>query len=578
MFFQQFPIIAYEDAGSQTPFAFKHYDPAELIEGEMERGRASLEESEKIVLAQPTPGGGAGRSGVSREHRQRVPVIALGIDCGTQSLETVALHGRTGEVFSSSQQSYGLIEGLPPGHLEQDPEMWWSALQATVVEVLAALGPRRCEVAAIGVSGQQHRFVPLDADEQVIRATKLWCDTSSIAQCDEIRSALGGRDAVLNQTGNDMLPGFTAPKILWLKQNEPDNYRRLAHVARPHDYLNLRLTGNLRMEYGDASGTALLNVRRRAWSPDVCAVIDEDLLEKLPVVGSSREPCGALRADLCRAWGLGEVVVSAGGGDNMMAAIGTGNVQPGAVTASLGTSGTIFACADAPAVDPEGEIAAFCDSNDHWLPLLCTMNVTVATELFRTMFSWDHTRMDQAIMSVAPGADGLLFLPYLQGERTPNLPGGCGVLHGMNSSNTTAAHIARAVMEGVTLGMAYGLRRMEQLGVRPDVIRLTGGGRKSPVWRQICADIFDRPVVVPRSAEGAALGAAIQALATAQGDTVAGLAGRCAPIESTSRLEPRNDFTYGPVLERHNFLRDLLFARDRLGGENGAERRMQPKP
>jgi len=487
-------------------------------------------------------------------------VIALGIDCGTQSLKTVALDGETGEVLASASRAYGLVEGLPPGHLEQDPEIWWDALKETVAEVLASLGSRRGEVAALGVSGQQHGFVPLDAEFGVIRPAKLWCDTSTAAQCGEIRAAIGGRDAVIGLVGNDMLPGFTAPKILWLKQNEPARYARLAHVALPHDFLNLRLTGNLRMEYGDASGTALLDVRRRVWSPEVCAAIDPALRDKLPPVGSSREACEVLRDDLRREWKLGEVTVSAGGGDNMMAAIGTGNVQPGAVTASLGTSGTIFACAGEPVVDSEGEIAAFCDSNDRWLPLLCTMNVTVATELFRRMFGWDHDRMDREIASVAPGADGLFFLPYLQGERTPNLPDACGVLHGMNALNTTPAHLARAVMEGVTLGMAYGLRRMEELGVRPEVIRLTGGGSNSVVWRQMCADIFGCPVVTLRSSEGAALGAAIQALATAEGADVAQLAARLAPVDEAGRVEPRQECDYAARLETHNRLRERLFS------------------
>lgn len=487
-------------------------------------------------------------------------MIALGIDCGTQSLKTVALDGETGEILASASRAYGMVEGLPPGHLEQDPEIWWGALKETVAEVLTALGSRRGEVAALGVSGQQHGFVPLDAAHGVIRPAKLWCDTSTAAQCGEIRAALGGREAVIGLVGNDILPGFTAPKILWLKQNEPARYARLAHLALPHDFLNLRLTGNLRMEYGDASGTALLDVRRRIWSPEVCAAIDPALRDKLPAVGSSRRAVGVLRDDLRREWNLGEVTVSAGGGDNMMAAIGTGNVASGAVTASLGTSGTIFACAGEPVADPRGEIAAFCDSNDRWLPLLCTMNVTVATELFRRMFGWDHDCMDREIASVAPGADGLLFLPYLQGERTPNFPDACGVLHGMNTSNTTSAHMARAVTEGVTLGMAYGLRRMEELGVRPDVIRLTGGGSNSPVWRQMCADIFGYPVVTLRSAEGAALGAAIQALATVEKVDVPVLTPRLAPVDEATRIEPRGDFDYAARLAAHNLLRDRLFS------------------
>jgi xylulokinase len=244
----------------------------------------------------------------------------------------------------------------------------------------------------------------------------------------------------------------------------------------------------------------------------------------------------------------------------MMAAIGTANTSPGVVTASLGTSGTIFACADKPVIDPHGEIAAFCDSADHWMPLLCTMNVTVATEAFRSLFGWDHDRMNKEISSISPGAEGLIFLPYLQGERTPNLPNGCGVLHGMTTSNLTPAHMARAAMEGVTLGMAYGLRRMESLGLKPSEIRLTGGGSKSPSWRQILADIFGYTVVTMQSAEGAALGAAIQALAAASpNESLSTLSDRCAPIAPESCLEPRKIFDYAGLLETQNHLRRQIF-------------------
>ncbi len=487
-------------------------------------------------------------------------MITLGIDCGTQSLKTLALDGETGQVLASASKPYGLIEGLPAGHAEQDPLLWWEALGETVQAVLAELGSRKEEVVGLGVSGQQHGFVPLDANLQVIRPAKLWCDTSTTAQCDEIRTKLGGREKTIALVGNDILPGFTAPKILWLKQNEPANFARLAHVALPHDFLNLRLTGTLKMECGDASGTALLDVRTRFWSREVCAAIDTDLLSKLPPVGSSLEPVGNLQPDLATAWGLPlRVIVSAGGGDNMMAAIGTGNTSPGVVTASLGTSGTIFACAAQPVIDPQGEIAAFCDSADHWLPLLCTMNVTVATEAFRKLFGWDHARMDAEIASVQPGADGLLFLPYLQGERTPNLPHGCGVLHGMTTTNLTPAHMARAAMEGVTLGMAYGLRRMESLGLAPSEIRLTGGGSQSPVWRQILADVFGYPVVTMQSAEGAALGAAIQALSQATSIPLGELATCCSPIQPDSRLEPKRTDFYNALLEKQNALRTRIF-------------------
>lgn len=488
-------------------------------------------------------------------------MITLGIDCGTQSLKTVALDGDSGKVIASASKAYGLVEGLPAGHLEQDPTIWWHALEETVQKVLADLGPRKAEVAGIGVSGQQHGFVPLDANHLVIRPAKLWCDTSTTTQCDEIRTKLGGRKKTIALAGNDILPGFTAPKILWLKQNEPANFAKLAHVALPHDFLNLRLTGTLRMEFGDASGTALLDVRTRRWSKEVCAAIDENLINKLPPVGSSNEPVGKLLPALATAWGLSpDVIISAGGGDNMMAAIGTGNISPGTVTASLGTSGTIFACAPQPVIDPRGEIAAFCDSADHWMPLLCTMNVTVATEAFRNLFGWDHDRMNKEISDVPAGADGLIFLPYLQGERTPNLPEGCGVLHGMTTLNLTPAHMARAAMEGVTLGMAYGLRRMESLGLKPSEIRLTGGGSKSPAWRQMLADIFGYPVVTMQGAEGAALGAAIQALAAATpNESLEKLSDRCAPIAQGSRLEPRTTFDYTNLLETQSQIRQKIF-------------------
>ena len=485
-------------------------------------------------------------------------MITLGIDCGTQSLKTVALDGDSGQILASASKPYGLIEGLPTGHAEQDPQIWWDALRETVAKVLTDLGSRKSEVAGIGVSGQQHGFVPLDANHEVIRPAKLWCDTSTTAQCEEIRTKLGGREKTIALAGNDILPGFTAPKILWLKQNEPANFAKLAHVALPHDFLNLRLTGALRMEFGDASGTALMDVRSRSWSRPVCDAIDQDLINHLPPLSSSLEPAGRLLPSLATEWGLpSQVVVSSGGGDNMMAAIGTGNTKPGLVTASLGTSGTIFACSDQPVIDPKGEIAAFCDSADHWMPLLCTMNVTVATEAFRNLFGWDHARMDAEISSVPPGADGLLFLPYLQGERTPSLPHGCGVIHGMTTSNLTPAHMARAAMEGVTLGMAYGLRRMESLGLKPTEIRLTGGGSQSPVWRQILADVFGYPVVAMQSAEGAALGAAIQALqATLPGSSLNELADRCSPIQKASRLEPKRPDFYAHLLDRQNSLRE----------------------
>ena len=437
-------------------------------------------------------------------------MIYLGIDCGTQSTKTIALDADSGRILASDAQSYEVLPGLPVGHLEQNPSTWTQAVDATVQQVLAALGARRSEVRGIGVSGQQHGFVPLDRNAKVIRPAKLWCDTSTTDECDLIRTHFGGAQAVIEKVGMDMLPGFTAPKILWLKRHEPENFAELATVLLPHDYLNFYLTGHLGMEYGDASGTALMDVRTRTWAQDVLDFIDPALPEKMPALSSSREPAGTLLPELAKRWNLpAGIVISAGGGDNMMGAIGTGNVRPGVVTVSLGTSGTVYAYSSEPVVDPQGEVAAFCDSTDKWLPLVCTMNVTVATEQVRKMFGWDLGQLEATVTGAPSGAGGIIFLPYLVGERTPNLPNGVGVYHGLTTANMTPAHLARATMEGVTLGLAYGLNRFRSLGIKPSEIRLTGGGSKSRIWRQVCADVFRIPVVCLATAEGAALGAAM---------------------------------------------------------------------
>jgi sugar (pentulose or hexulose) kinase len=267
------------------------------------------------------------------------------------------------------------------------------------------------------------------------------------------------------------------------------------------------------MEFGDASGTALLNVKTRRWSDKVIRSIDASLADKLPRLQSSDRPAGFLSTSTAQELGLNiDTLVSAGGGDNMMGAIGTGNTKQGVITASFGTSGTIYACSEKPVIDPKGEIAAFCDSTNRWLPLLCTMNVTVATEMVRQDFKMTHEQFAAAATKAPAGCDGLFLLPYLEGERTPNVPDGTGVWFGANQRTFTAQHFARAAMEGVTLGMNYGLRRLAELGVKPKQIRATGGGAKSKLWRQIMADIFNAEVVTLKVSEGAAYGAALQAL------------------------------------------------------------------
>lgn len=439
-------------------------------------------------------------------------MLTLGIDSGTQSTKTIALDIETGEVLASAQAAHGFVTGLPPGHMEQDPETWINAARTTVAECLARLGSRKDEVIGIGVSGQQHGLVVLDKRNKPIRPAKLWCDTSTQEQCDQFNAEFGGTKGLVEIAGNGILTGYTAPKILWLKQNEPASYRAANCFLLPHDYINFWLTGEKRMEFGDASGTGLMDVRTRAWSRQLVDFIDPALHEYMPKPETSTKVAGLLRESLRGEWGLtGSPVVSAGGGDNMMGAIGTGNIAPGIVTASLGTSGTLYSFANEPVLDPAGEIASFCDSTDHWLPLVCTMNVTVATEQIRRLFGMDYPAFEHALISTQPGADGILFLPYLNGERTPNLPRASGVYQGLNTSNMLSGQLVRATVEGVTMGLGYGLNRFRSLGMTPAEIRLTGGGSNSKAWREIAADVFGVPTVCLRCNEGAALGAAIQA-------------------------------------------------------------------
>ena len=439
--------------------------------------------------------------------------LVIGIDSGTQSTKALVVDANTGKVLASAAEAYDLIPDLPPGAKEQHPHTWRDATGSAIRRALRQAKAVAAEVKAIGVSGQQHGFVPLDKNGEVIRPAKLWCDTTTAPECDEITEKLGGAKKTIRALGNAVLPGFTAPKILWLKHHEPKHFARLDTILLPHDYLNFWLTGVKGMEYGDASGTALLDVRKRKWSAAALSAIDPDLAGKLPPLNPSDQPCGRLQTSTAKSLDLTPgVLVSAGGGDNMMGAIGTGNTRAGVITASLGTSGTIYACANKPVVDPLGEIAAFCDSTNRWLPLLCTMNVTVATEMARADFGWTHEKFAGEAGRIPAGSNGLLLLPYFEGERTPNVPDGTGVWFGVNTRTFEAGHFARASMEGVTLGMNYGLRRLADLGVKPAQIRVTGGGAKSKVWRQIMADIFNAEVVTLKVSEGAAYGAALQAL------------------------------------------------------------------
>jgi xylulokinase len=438
-------------------------------------------------------------------------MYAVGIDSGTQGTKALLIDNR-GRVLGRGYGAHRFVPDLRPGESEQDPGVWIEAMESALAAAMNEAKVRSEEVVSLGVSGQQHGFVPLDKGGRPVRPAKLWNDTSTIAETDLILERLGGPKACVKKLGISLAVGYTASKVLWLKRQEPRNYARLATVLLPHNYLNYWLTGRAVMEYGDASGTGFMDIRRRVWHEEAIAAVDPALADKLPVLRHPAEPAGHIRKQAAARLGLGDVLISSGGGDNMMAAIGTGNVSAGVTTVSLGTSGTIFSFSPAPLVDPEGEIAAFCDSTGGWLPLLCTMNVTNTTEHLKSLLGLSNRGLEGLAAKAPAGSDGLHFLPFIDGERVPVLPFGSGVLFGLTRKNFDAAHLARAVIEGTVFNLGYGFARLRALGLRPTEIRATGGGANSRLWLQVLADILKAPVVRPVEAEAAAYGAALQSL------------------------------------------------------------------
>ena len=493
----------------------------------------------------------------------------IGIDSGTQGTKALVVECDSGRVAGRGRAPHAMIAGLAPGASEQDPATWVRAMDAALAAALKGARIDPGKVVALGVSGQQHGFVPLDAKGRPIRPAKLWNDTSTVRETEAIVAALGGKRAFIERLGIALAVGFTASKILWLKRNEPKRFERLATVLLPHNYLNFHLTGRTHMEYGDASGTGLMDIRSFRWDDAVVRAIDDGLSAKLPPLSHPREPVGPAKTSWAARFGLGRVIVASGGGDNMMGAIGSGNVTPGVCTLSLGTSGTVYAHSARPFVDPAGEIAAFCDSTGGWLPLLCTMNVTNTTEFFKSMHGLSNQELETLASRAPAGADGLIFLPFIDGERIPVLPHSSGVLFGLNKRTFNAAHFARAIMEGTVLNLGYGFSRMRSLGLKPAEIRATGGGAKSRLWLQIVADMFKTPVVTLAEQEAAAYGAALQSIwayekEKGQGAGIADIvAERVKTAKTTVEPQKKNFAVYDSLQERFNSLWKSLEAQFR---------------
>jgi xylulokinase len=484
-------------------------------------------------------------------------MYAIGIDSGTQGTKALIIDFK-GKVRGRGHAPHRSVPNLKPGESEQDPQVWVEAAQKALAAALGESKVNPKKIVSLGVSGQQHGFVPLDKKGRPVRPAKLWNDTSTVAETEWLLDKLGGKKSYIRKLGINLAVGFTASKILWLKRHEAKSFERTTTVLLPHNFLNFWLTGKAAI--GDASGTGLMDIRRRVWHSETIAAVDRALEHMLPPLRHPVEPLGHIKKQVASKYGMGRVLVSSGGGDNMMGAIGTGNVRPGVCTASLGTSGTIYSYFPEPFVDPEGEIAAFCDSSGGWLPLLCTMNVTNTTELFKSMHGLSNQELDTLSSRAPAGADGLVFLPFIDGERVPVLPTSSGVLFGLDKRTFNAGHFARAIMEGTILNLGYGFSRMRSLGLKPAEIRATGGGAKSRLWLQIVADVFKTPVVTLAEQEAAAFGAALQSIWAYENEKghrsgiVDIVAERVKTAKTAVEPQKKNFLVYDSLQERFNSL------------------------
>jgi xylulokinase len=424
----------------------------------------------------------------------------------------------SGKVIASGSEEHEPFLSPKPGWAEQDPRDWWRACGLAVKKALQSSNLRAEDIACVGFSGQMHGAVLLDSNDEVVRSAIIWCDQRSEAQSLELEK-LFGRDVLIRLTCNPPLTNFTLTKLLWVRENEPQNWARVAHVMLPKDYVRFRLTGDRAIDMADASGTLLLDVTNRRWSTEVLSKssIDQQLL---PALFESPQVCGKISAAGAEATGLrvGTPVV-AGAGDQAAGAVGMGIARAGAVSATIGTSGVVFAATDRPALDPQGRLHTFCHAiPGRWHVMGVTQAAGLSLRWFRDRFGVIATDSrdpydilaEEAVKAPA-GSEGAFWAPYLMGERTPHLdPNARAALVGLTASHTRG-HIIRAVMEGVAYSLKDSFTIFEEMKIPVISIRLGGGGARSPLWRQIQADVYAHDVEIVAAEEGAAYGAAILA-------------------------------------------------------------------
>jgi xylulokinase len=446
-------------------------------------------------------------------------MTVLGIDVGTSGTRAVIVDA-DGAVVASAIEEHVPFASPHDGWAEQDPGDWWRACAVAVRAALAGTGTRPDAIAAVGLSGQMHGAVLLGEAGDVLRPSLIWCDQRTGPQCRAIGAQIGEK-RLIELTSNPALTAFTLPKLLWVREHEPETWLQVSSVVLPKDYVRLRLTGEHATDVADASGTLLLDVANRRWSTAMLDAMEVDE-EILPRVYESHEITGRVSAEGARATGLAEgTPVVAGAGDQAAGAVGMGVVRPGVVSTTIGTSGVVFAATDRPTRDPRGRLHSFCHAiPDRWHVMGVTQAAGLSLQWFKERFGAGaaaddgrdpYERLFDEASAAPPGADGVLWAPYLLGERTPHLdPDVRAALVGLTASHGRA-HIIRAILEGVAFSLRDSLTIFDELAIPVTAIRLGGGGARSPLWQQIQADVYGLEVETLAAEEGAAYGAAILA-------------------------------------------------------------------
>lgn len=474
--------------------------------------------------------------------------VVLGVDSGTQSTKVLAVDLDTGEVVREGRAPHS-------GADTQDPAEWWHAL---IAATRSAVSPE-LRVEALSVGGQQHGLVALDERGDIVRPASLWNNVAAAPDAERLNGEADFAAAV----GSRLVASFTIAKLAHLARTDPDDLRRTAAVGLPHDWLNLMLTGELATDRGEASGSGWWSPREGRERRDLLALaIGEEAAARLrlPAVRGPEEPAGLLRDEAAQALGLPpRIPVGPGTGDNMAAALGIG-AAPGEMVISLGTSGTAFAVSANPTADASGEVAGFADATGRFMPLGCMLNCTRVLDTVAALVGLSREAALAGAVGTEPGAEGLLLMPYLAGERTPNLPRARGSLAGLTAENATPPLLVRAALDGVAAGLAYCAEALARLSITAPSVTLVGGGSRHPAWQQAIADATGLPVVARGGGEHAARGAAMQALAIARGEPLDEVLSRFRP-EMVARIEPRAGYRDAFRLEeRREIIRELALA------------------